>query len=101
VTESSQPSNFPVPRPVVPHDIGVLSRLGGEVSLLSLIQRVCVRSDYYAQVDNGDPFAPPAWRSPVYRTPESAILAVQFARTLWRPSWFTRLVAVPARSRWR
>lgn len=111
--------------------------------------RARLRSDYYAQVDNGDPFAPPVWRSPVYRTPESAILAVQFARSLWwlirfiirhplldltgaiivlvglkagwpglvalagtsaaalitlriwRPDWFTRWVAVPARSRWR
>ena len=108
-----------------------------------------VRGDYYAQVDNGDPFAPPVWRSPVYRTPESAIAAVQFARLAWRlirfmarhplldavaialalawvrwswpgtvalaasavlaltglrvfrPSWFARLVTVPARCRWR
>ena len=107
------------------------------------------RQYYYAQVDNGDPFAPPAWRSPVYRTPESAIAAVQLARflgrtarflvrhplldlaagliwltwaraswpglvvlgvtaltaltvlRLWRPDWFTRLVTVPVRSRWR
>ncbi len=43
-----------------------------------------LRSDYYAQVDNGDPFAPPAWRSPVYRTPEWLIMAVQFFRTLWQ-----------------
>lgn len=111
--------------------------------------RLPLRSDYYVQVDNGDPFAPPIWRSPVYRTPESAILAVQFARSLWwlirfmirhplldlaasvtalvglktgwpglvalagtsavalivlriwRPNWFTRWVALPARSRWR
>jgi DNA segregation ATPase FtsK/SpoIIIE, S-DNA-T family len=106
-------------------------------------------NDYYAQVDNGDPFARPVWRSPVYRTPESAILAVQFARSLWwlirfivrhplldlaaavtitvglktgwaglvalaasslailialriwRPTWFARWVARPARCRWR
>jgi S-DNA-T family DNA segregation ATPase FtsK/SpoIIIE len=47
-----------------------------------------LRSDYYAQVDNGDPFAAPVWRSPVYRTPEPMILAVQFARTLWRLARF-------------
>ena len=35
-----------------------------------------------AQVDNPDPFASPVWRSPVHRTPESAILAVQFVRQL-------------------
>jgi hypothetical protein len=45
--------------------------------------RQFMRSDYYAQVDNGDPFAPPAWRSPVYRTPEWLIMTVQFGRTLW------------------
>jgi S-DNA-T family DNA segregation ATPase FtsK/SpoIIIE len=47
------------------------------------------RSEYYAQVDNGDPFAPPAWRSPVYRTPEWLIVAVQFFRTLW---WLIRFI---------
>ena len=25
--------------------------------------------EQFAQVDNPDPFAPPVWRSPVYRTP--------------------------------
>jgi len=30
-----------------------------------------VRGEQYAQVDNPDPFAPPAWRSPVYRTPRA------------------------------
>jgi DNA segregation ATPase FtsK/SpoIIIE, S-DNA-T family len=102
-----------------------------------------------AQVDNPDPFTPPAWRSPVYRTPEAIIWAVQLARLiwriawfvirhplldiaagivfliwaqagwpglvalavttvvifgalrLWRPQWFTRLVTVPLRDRWR
>ena len=47
------------------------------------------RSDYYAQVDNGDPFARPAWRSPVYRTPEWLIMTVQFFRTLW---WIIRFI---------
>jgi DNA segregation ATPase FtsK/SpoIIIE, S-DNA-T family len=51
--------------------------------------RLPLRSEYYAQVDNGDPFAPPAWRSPVYRTPEGLIMAVQFARSLW---WLLRFI---------
>jgi S-DNA-T family DNA segregation ATPase FtsK/SpoIIIE len=103
----------------------------------------------YAQIDNSDPFAPPVWRSPVYRTPEGVIYIVQALRGLWRlawflirhplldtaagllfllwhaggwpalaalagglapalaglriwrPAWFSRLVTVPARSRWR
>ena len=33
-----------------------------------------VRGEYLAQLDNRDPFAPPVWRSPVYRTPEAVIL---------------------------
>jgi S-DNA-T family DNA segregation ATPase FtsK/SpoIIIE len=111
--------------------------------------RARMRGDEYAQVDNHDPFAPPAWRSPVHRTPEPIIWAVQLTRLIWRlarliirhplldlaaagtwlvwrqegwpglvvlaaaviiglaglrlwqPSWFIRLVTVPARSRWR
>jgi hypothetical protein len=51
--------------------------------------RLPLRSDYYAQVDNGDPFAPPAWRSSVYRTPEWLIMAVQFFRTPW---WLIRFI---------
>jgi len=108
-----------------------------------------VRGEQYAQVDNPDPFAPPVWRSPVYRTPEGVIYLVQLLRLLWRlawflirhplldaaagvllliwhadgwpglaalaaglaagltglrlwqPAWFSRLVAHPARNRWR
>jgi len=41
-----------------------------------------------AQVYNPDPFAPPVWRSPVYRTPEAIIWAAQLARLLWRVIWF-------------
>jgi len=41
-----------------------------------------------AQVDNPDPFTPPAWRSPVYRTPEPIIWAVQLTRLIWRLAWF-------------
>jgi len=43
-----------------------------------------MRGEEYAQVDNHDPFAPPAWRSPVHRTPEPVIWVVQLARLLWR-----------------
>jgi len=47
-----------------------------------------VRGEQYAQVDNPDPFAPPVWRSPVYRTPEGVIYLVQLLRLLWRLLWF-------------
>jgi S-DNA-T family DNA segregation ATPase FtsK/SpoIIIE len=36
-----------------------------------------------AQIDNPDPFAPPAWRSPVYHTPGWVIIIVQFCRALF------------------
>jgi DNA segregation ATPase FtsK/SpoIIIE, S-DNA-T family len=42
----------------------------------------------YTQIDNADPFAPPVWRSPVYRTPEFVIWIVQLARLVWRVLWF-------------
>ena len=48
-----------------------------------------VRGEYLAQLDNRDPFAPPVWRSPVYRTPEAVILVVQLLRLIWRVVWFT------------
>ena len=48
-----------------------------------------VRGEYLAQLDNRDPFAPPVWRSPVYRTPEAVILVVQVLRLIWRVAWFT------------
>ncbi len=35
-----------------------------------------------AQVDNPDPFAPPAWRSPVYHTPGWVITIVQLVRVI-------------------
>ena len=48
-----------------------------------------VAGEQYAQVDNPDPFAPPVWRSPVYRTPEWVIWLVQLVRLLcgWSGSW--------------
>src|SRR5207249_3059639 len=45
--------------------------------------RGSLRGEDYAQVDNHDPFAPPVWRSPVYRTPEWVIWLVQLARLAW------------------
>ena len=36
-----------------------------------------------AQVDNPDPFAPPAWRSPIYHTPGWVITIVQLGRALF------------------
>ena len=36
-----------------------------------------------AQIDNPDPFAPPAWRSPVYHTPCWVIIIVQLGRALF------------------
>ena len=47
-----------------------------------------VPGEQYAQVDNGDPFAAPVWRSPVYRTPEWVIWLVQLLRLLVRVIWF-------------
>jgi hypothetical protein len=47
-----------------------------------------VTGEQIAQVDNPDPFAPPVWRSPVYRTPEGVIWLVQLLRLLWRVIWF-------------
>ena len=47
-----------------------------------------VAGEQLAQVDNRDPFAPPVWRSPVYRTPEPVIMVVQLVRLIWRVLWF-------------
>ena len=38
-----------------------------------------VTGESFAQVNNPDPFAPPVWRSPVYRTPEFVIWLVQLS----------------------
>jgi DNA segregation ATPase FtsK/SpoIIIE, S-DNA-T family len=50
--------------------------------------RGSVQGEQYAQVSNPDPFAPPVWRSPVYRTPEGIIYLVRAVRLLWRLAWF-------------
>ncbi len=47
-----------------------------------------IAGEQLAQVDNRDPFAPPVWRSPVYRTPEPVIMVVQLVRLVWRVIWF-------------
>jgi S-DNA-T family DNA segregation ATPase FtsK/SpoIIIE len=46
--------------------------------------RKVVTGDRVAQLRNPDPFAVPAWRSPVYRTPFTIVAAVQAARLLAR-----------------
>jgi S-DNA-T family DNA segregation ATPase FtsK/SpoIIIE len=47
-----------------------------------------VTGESFAQVNNPDPFAPPVWRSPVYRTPEFVIWLVQLVRLIGRAIWF-------------
>jgi S-DNA-T family DNA segregation ATPase FtsK/SpoIIIE len=47
-----------------------------------------VTGEQIAQVGNPDPFAPPVWRSPVYRTPEFVIWLVQLVRLVARVVWF-------------
>jgi S-DNA-T family DNA segregation ATPase FtsK/SpoIIIE len=45
--------------------------------------RPVVSGRQLAQISNGDPFAPPVWRAPVYHTPGWLIAAAQSLRTLW------------------
>jgi DNA segregation ATPase FtsK/SpoIIIE, S-DNA-T family len=46
--------------------------------------RKVVTGEQVAQLHNGDPFAVPAWRAPVYRTPFVFVAIVQVARLVWR-----------------
>jgi S-DNA-T family DNA segregation ATPase FtsK/SpoIIIE len=46
--------------------------------------RRVVTGDQIAQLRNPDPFAPPAWRSPVYRTPLAIVAIVHLVRLLAR-----------------
>ena len=46
--------------------------------------RRVVTGEEIAQLHNRDPFAPPAWRSPVYRTPLAIVAIVHAARLLGR-----------------
>jgi len=50
--------------------------------------RKVVTGDQVAQIYNRDPFAVPAWRAPVYRTPLTLVLIVHAARLLWRLARF-------------
>ncbi len=52
--------------------------------------RRVVTGDDIAQVRNPDPFAVPAWRSPVYRTPLWIVAIVHFVRLLL---WLVRFLA--------
>ena len=51
--------------------------------------RKIVTGEQIAQLTNPDPFAVPAWRAPVYRTPGWIITLVQLARFL---VWLARLI---------
>jgi S-DNA-T family DNA segregation ATPase FtsK/SpoIIIE len=50
--------------------------------------RRVVTGEEIAQLRNPDPFAVPAWRSPVYRTPGWIVAIVQLARLVWRLARF-------------
>jgi S-DNA-T family DNA segregation ATPase FtsK/SpoIIIE len=52
--------------------------------------RRVVTGEEIAQLRNPDPFAVPAWRSPIYRTPGWMVAMVQLFRTLW---WLARFLA--------
>ncbi len=52
--------------------------------------RKVITGEQVAQIYNRDPFALPAWRAPVYRTPAGIVLLVQLYRLL---AWLVRLVA--------
>jgi DNA segregation ATPase FtsK/SpoIIIE, S-DNA-T family len=51
--------------------------------------RRVVTGEEIAQLRNPDPFAPPAWRSPVYRTPLPIVAIAHFVRML---VWLVRFV---------
>ena len=46
--------------------------------------RKVVTGDRVAQLRNPDPFAVPAWRSPVYQTPFGIVVLIQAARLIGR-----------------
>src|SRR6266496_1368328 len=54
------------------------------------IMRRVVTGDQIAQLRNPDPFAVPAWRSPVYRTPLWIVAIVHFVRMI---VWLVRFLA--------
>jgi S-DNA-T family DNA segregation ATPase FtsK/SpoIIIE len=51
--------------------------------------RKVVTGEQVAQIYNGDPFARPVWRAPVYQTPPAVIAVVQLYRLA---AWLVRLV---------
>ena len=51
--------------------------------------RKIVTGDQVAQLRNPDPFAPPTWRAPVYRTPGWMVAVVQLFRFI---AWLVRIV---------
>src|SRR6266566_4915211 len=53
------------------------------------IMRRVVTGEEIAQVRNPDPFAVPAWRSPVYRTPLAIVAIVHFVRMI---VWLVRFL---------
>jgi S-DNA-T family DNA segregation ATPase FtsK/SpoIIIE len=52
--------------------------------------RKVVTGEQVAQIYNGDPFARPVWRAPVYQTPAGIILLVHLYRLL---AWLVRMIA--------
>ncbi len=52
--------------------------------------RKVITGEQVAQLYNRDPFALPAWRVPVYRTPAGIVILVQLVRLL---AWLIRLIA--------
>ena len=46
--------------------------------------RKVVTGEQVARLSNPDPFALPAWRAPVYRTPAGIVIIAQLARLLGR-----------------
>src|SRR5689334_6760896 len=73
----------------------LLAPVGRPVSLPNLkergdqIMRRVVTGEEIAQLRNPDPFAVPAWRSPVYRTPLAIVAIVHFARMV---VWLVRFL---------
>jgi DNA segregation ATPase FtsK/SpoIIIE, S-DNA-T family len=51
--------------------------------------RRIVTGEQIAQIYNGDPFARPVWRAPVYRTPAAIIALVQLGRLL---AWIIKMI---------
>src|SRR6266566_134883 len=70
-------------RAFLPPRVSPPAGANGEEASLMPRGRSWVTGEQLAQVDNRDPFAPPVWRSPVYRTPEPVIMIVQLVCLIW------------------